>query len=293
MLKIRDKQRERILRQSQLPGAARALASRGIIATGKVVTFFRQVCRQIPAPAKGCIGMNPQGDGKSRRKTAQKADSLPAGLVRVMAWGSVCLAGGNHDQTTSANLPIPTPTLIGQASKSCAGLSDFLYPANKLSDQQGFAQFCPGLQIRLCRPVISRHLPVFLNSKNQGWAGCRNPEYISRLRLGRVFSGFRPVAKQPANRRCTARVPDIWGRSLWMATRLSGLQPGRRAMCFIAREARATATRARNPSRYPIDRPLWGRNIHVQNAAVGHPARSGVLRLIALTSKDCPCSPRF
>lgn len=223
-----------------------------------------------------------------RQKAAQTCAGISACLAGAAPWGSVGLVGGGPILVSLAELQILTPSYVGQAGAIHASLPDFFRIAGLLKNRRGFAQPGIAVGIFLHNRQVEGFVPPSRKSKKQGWARCEQRNSSRQLHFVRAL---RPAAKQPANKRFTARGQACSALSSSMAIRSSGRSPGLRPTYFTARPARATAD-PRTALTFQDNRPFPGPIRNAQRAAVGQPACGGVLRLQHLQPKDTSCSTR-
>ena len=230
-----------------------------------------------------------QAHWQIRQKAAQMRDVSAFGLADAARWGSVHCAGGGFIKAPSADLPIPTPSLVGRASVPRAGPPDFSSPVSLLQNRRRFAHQRITAEFFLHHRTVTGFVPLSVKSNNQGWAGCEQQRSLLQLRFARVL--WR-VAIRPANRRFTARGPGISVRSSLMAIRCLVPPQGLRPTCFIARQVRASAADPLAGKSFSENRPLPGPIHNAQRAVPGHLAPGGALRLQHLKTKEARCSTR-
>lgn len=235
------------------------------------------------------LGIKPQGVPAIRQKAAQISALSRPRLVTRQCRGSVHLVEGDHYVAASTDLPIPTPSLRGQACDNFAGLLVFSFRPAGLLNRQGSAQRRFTVRNCLHGRVPTGFVPLSDNYKKQGWAGCEQRKSSPQLRFARAL---RRAAKQPANRHYMAREQACLALSSSMETRSSGLSQGLRPTSSIARLVRAIAADPLGGSLTQNNRLLSGPTTHAQITVAGHMACSGFLCLSHPKSKDTSCSKR-
>lgn len=224
-----------------------------------------------------------------RQKAAQTGVDRAKCLADATRWGSVYLVDGKPIVAPFADQPIPTPSLVGRACASCAGLPDFFCFARGLRDRRSFAEPWLAVGNRLRTRPATGSVPPSGENKNQGWAGC---EQQKSSRQWRCVWALRPAATQSVNRRFSVPAGAFSALPWLVAIRYLARSSGRPPTYFIARPVRATATDLLSGQFLSDSQPPSGPVSHTQRAVAGFVARGGVLRSHNPQSKDQPCSTR-